>query len=95
MQETQAEAAITEVGELTFQHNLSISNKDRNKAEEDLVGIFKDGKTLSTDRVGHFGQLPGLKNKTSSVDFSLGCIFAGKCQEVKKDIQNIFDEEYC
>ena len=55
MQETQAEAAITEVGELTFQDNLSISNKDQSKAAEDLVGIFKDGKTLSADKVGHFG----------------------------------------
>ena len=96
MQETQAEAAITEVGELLFQDHLSISNKEWNKAEGDLMGTLKDGKTLLTNKVGQFGQSSVLKNKTSSKDFSLGFILPGECpgQEVKKYVQNIFDEEY-
>ena len=94
MQEAQAEAAIMEVGEAIFNDHFNSLNQDRSKEVEDLREIFKDGKTPSTDKVVPFGQLPGLKNKTSNIDFSLGFVLPGECYELKKDIQNIFDEEF-
>ena len=57
-------------------------------------GHFQGWYSSLADKVGQFGQLSVLKNKTSSKDFSLGFIFPGECQEVKKVIQNIFGKEY-
>ena len=94
VQETQAEAAITEVGEAIFDNHFNTSNQDRSKEVEDLRETIKDGKTPTTDKVVPFGKLPGLKSKKSNIDFSLGFVLPGECYELKKDIQNIFDEEY-
>ena len=94
MQETQAEAVITEVGEAIFDNHFNTSNQDRSKEVENLRETFKDGKTSTTDKVVPFGKLPGLKSKKSNIDFSFGFVLPGECYELKKDIQNIFDEEY-
>ena len=94
VQVMQAEAAITEVGEAIFDNHFNTSNQDRSKEVEDLRETIKDGKTPTTDKVVPFGILPGLKSKKSNIDFSLGFVLPGECYELKKDIQNIFDEEY-
>ena len=78
MQETQAEAAITEVGEAIFDNHFNISNQDRSKEVEDLRETIKDGKTPTTDSVVPFGQLPGQKNKKPNIDFSLGFVLPGE-----------------
>ena len=48
VQETQAEAAITEVGEAIFDNHFNTSNQDRSKEVEDLRETIKDGKTPTT-----------------------------------------------
>ena len=86
VQETQAEAAIKEVGGAIFDNHFNISNQDRSKEVEDLRETIKDGKTLTTDKVEPFGQLPGLKSKKSNIAFSLGFVLPGECYELKKVI---------
>ena len=94
MQETQAEAAITEVGGAIFDNHFNTSNQDRSKEVEDLRETIKDGKTPTTDKVVPFGILPGLKSKNSNIDFSLCFVLPGEWYELKKDIQKIFAEEF-
>ena len=51
VQETQAEAAITEVGEAIFDNHFNTSNQDRSKEVEDLRETIKDGKLLQQIRL--------------------------------------------
>ena len=60
----------------------------------DLKDNIKEGKFSSTDKVVPFEQSSHFKNAKSTKDFSLGFIFPGECYEIRKDIQNIFDQEY-
>ena len=36
---------------------------------------------------------PFSKQEKSKIDYSLGLVLPGECQELKKDIQSIFEEE--
>ena len=63
MLETQAEAAITEVGEAIFDNHFNTSNQDRSKEVEDLRETIKDGKTPTTDKVVPFGDITWSKKQ--------------------------------
>ena len=82
------------MGEEIFQDHLITSDREQTKAMGDLKDNIKDGKISSTDKVVPFEQSPHFKNQKSTTDFSLDFIFPGECYEIRKDIQNIFDEEY-
>ena len=91
IQETEAEKALEELAEETFQDHLASSIP--NQTEEDPRGIVKIGTILPKDKVGFFDHLTELQNKKPTKDYSLGCIFPGECYGFSKDIQDIFKEE--
>ena len=55
------------------------------------------GKTTTSpkDKVVTFSKTNGpfSKQEKSKIDYSLGLVLPGECQELKKDIQSIFEEE--
>ena len=91
IQETEAEKALEELAEETFQDHLASSIP--NQTEEDPRGIVKIGTILPKDKVGFFDHLTEPQNKKPTKDYSLGCIFPGECYGFRKDIQDIFKEE--
>ena len=96
IQETQAEAAISDLEEKVFQDHLHTSDREQNKAEAEgeTYDNIKNGKTSPTDKVKSFKQLSRSKKTKCIKDYSLGCVFPGECYEIKQDIQNIFEAEY-
>ena len=96
IQETEAEAALIEVGEEMFNDHLINSTRELSKKKEDLGALFRDGDISPTDKVVHseYSLVPKNANNKPTKDFSLGLIFPGECFELKKDIQNIFKEEF-
>ena len=80
------------MAEETFRDHLS--ETDQTKTRGDLRDINKDGKISATDKVVPFGQFHGPQKQKPNTDFSLGFVFPGECYGLKKDIKNIFDEEY-
>ena len=90
IQETEAEKALEELAEETFQDHLASSIP--NQTEEDPRGIVKIGTILPKDKVGFFDHLTEPQNKKPTKDYSLGCIFPGECYGFRKDIQDIFKE---
>ena len=85
---------LIEVAEEIFRDHLLNTDPDQNKAEGDLRDKCKDGKTSSTDKVVPFGQFHGPQKQKPNKDFSLSFVFPGEIYELKKDIKNIFDEEF-
>ena len=79
VQEMQPETTISEVKDSTLQDHFN--NSDNQGTE-----------TSPADKRCTFGQLSGLKNELLTKAFSLGFICPEECYELKKDIQNIFDE---
>jgi len=59
-------------------------------------GSFQGWDISPTDKVVHseYSLVPKNANNKPTKDFSLGLIFPGECFELKKDIQNIFKEEF-
>ena len=86
IQETQAEAALIEVTEETFQDHLSETDRDQNKTGGDCRDINKDGKTSATDKVVPFGQFHGPQKQKPNKDFSWFCI-SRRMPQTEKDIK--------
>ena len=79
-----------------FNDHLINSTRELSKKKEDLGALFRDGDISPTDKVVHseYSLVPKNANNKPTKDFSLGLIFPGECFELKKDIQNIFKEEF-
>ena len=94
IQETQADKALTEVAEEIFREHITTKSQDPNLEKQELRGTNKDGTTTPTDKVVPFGKLNDQQISFSRKNFSLGFVFPGECYELKKDIEQIFDEEF-
>ena len=82
--------ALIEVGEEMFNDHLINSTRELSKKKEDVWALFRDGDISPTDKVvkSEISLVPKIKT------YFLGLIFPGDCFELKKDIQNIFKEEF-
>ena len=66
IQETEAEAALIEVGEEMFNDHLINSTRELSKKKEDLGALFRDGDISPTDKVYILNIVWFLKMQTTN-----------------------------
>ena len=92
VQETQADMALIEIAEEIFSRRL---NEEPTIMEESRLVVSGNTTISPKDKVVTFSKTNGPRSKQekSKIDYSLGLVLPGECQELKKDIQSIFVEE--
>ena len=92
VQETQADLALIEIAEEIFSRRL---NEEPTIMEESRLVVSGNTTISPKDKVVTFSKTNGPRSKQekSKIDYSLGLVLPGECQELKKDIQSIFVEE--
>jgi len=92
VQETKADMALIEMAEEIFNHHL---NEEPIILEESTLVASEKTTTSPKDKVVTISKTNGpfSKQEKSNIDYSLGLVLPGECQELKKDIQSIFAEE--
>ena len=92
VQEMKTDIALIEIVEEIFSRRL---NEEPIIMEENTL-VASGKRTISPkDKVVTFSKMNGplSKQEKSKIDYSLGLVLPGECQELKKDIQSIFVEE--
>ena len=90
VQETRAEAAITEVAEDIL--NIHLVTDQILDGEPTGTSTELKGAISPENEVGKNTSVKVFETKTK-VDYSLGFVFPGECHELKRKIQDIFNQE--